>query len=100
MSADVSTEEQMAHLAEGSCGCHDSWDQCPCADSGHFPGCTCCPLGTGLCGPKSGQELLRDLACEVWAWDNPIDMPMPGMIPDMLARLAADRDVTYLGDPE
>lgn len=36
------------------CDCHDSWDQCPCADDGHPKdgSCDCCPLGTGLCGPK------------------------------------------------
>lgn len=46
-------EEQRAHLDEGSCGCHDSWDQCPCAEGGHPAdgSCNCCPLGTGLCGP-------------------------------------------------
>ena len=46
-------EEQRAHLDEGSCGCHDSWDQCPCAEGGHPAdgSCGCCPLGTGLCGP-------------------------------------------------
>ena len=52
MSAKVSHAEQLAHLNEGTCQCHDSWDQCPCAEGGHFPGCNCCPLGTGLCGPK------------------------------------------------
>lgn len=36
------------------CDCHDSWDQCPCADGGHPAdgSCDCCPLGTGLCGPR------------------------------------------------
>jgi len=52
MSAKVSHAEQLAHLNEGTCQCHDSWDQCPCAEGGHLPGCNCCPLGTGLCGPK------------------------------------------------
>ena len=47
-------EEQRAHLDEGSCRCHDSWDQCPCAEGGHPTdgSCNCCPLGTGLCGPR------------------------------------------------
>lgn len=47
-------DRQMAHLEEGLCDCHDSWDQCPCADAGHPAdgSCDCCPLGTGLCGPK------------------------------------------------
>lgn len=46
-------KEQRAHLDEGSCGCHDSWDQCPCAEGGHPAdgSCNCCSLGTGLCGP-------------------------------------------------
>lgn len=46
-------DEQRAHLDEGSCRCHDSWDQCPCAEGGHPAdgSCGCCPLGTGLCGP-------------------------------------------------
>ena len=36
------------------CDCHDSWDQCPCAEAGHPAdgSCGCCDLGTGLCGPK------------------------------------------------
>lgn len=42
--------DQDAHLESGTCACHDSWDQCPCADDGHSPGCGCCPGGTGLCG--------------------------------------------------
>jgi len=35
-----------------TCDCHDSWDQCPCAEGGHpvDGSCGCCPLGTGLCG--------------------------------------------------
>ncbi len=32
-----------------ACDCHDSWDQCPCAEAGHFKECACC--GTGICGP-------------------------------------------------
>lgn len=45
--------DQSAHLydPDRKCECHDSWDQCPCADGGHFPNCGCCPGGTGLCGP-------------------------------------------------
>lgn len=44
--------DQREHLSasDRTCNCHDSWDQCPCADGGHFPGCDCCPGGTGLCG--------------------------------------------------
>lgn len=35
------------------CDCHDSWDQCPCAEGNHPTdgSCNCCPRGTGLCGP-------------------------------------------------
>lgn len=83
--------EQVAHLNEGSCGCHDSWDQCPCAEAGHSPGCECCPLGTGLCGPKSELELLRDLAAECWAHDTD-DSPFPGRIPELLDALASKVD--------
>lgn len=43
--------DQTAHLDSGTCGCHDSWDQCPCAEGGHIAGCNCCPGGTGICGP-------------------------------------------------
>lgn len=43
---------QSWHFAH--CDCHDSWDQCPCAEAGHPAdgSCDCCDLGTGLCGPK------------------------------------------------
>jgi hypothetical protein len=43
-------QRQIEHFKE--CDCHDSWDQCPCADGGHPADrpCGCCPLGTGLCG--------------------------------------------------
>ena len=36
-----------------TCDCHDSWDQCPCAEGGHplDRDCGCCPLGAGICGP-------------------------------------------------
>ena len=45
--------DQRAHLDDPNrtCDCHDSWDQCPCAEGGHVAGCNCCPGGTGLCGP-------------------------------------------------
>lgn len=40
-------EKQAQHFAE--CDCHDSWDQCPCADGHPTDGsCGCC--GDGLCG--------------------------------------------------
>jgi hypothetical protein len=44
--------EETEHFRK--CGCHDSWDQCPCADAGHPKdgSCDCCWLGTGLCGPR------------------------------------------------
>ena len=43
----------------GRCDCHDSWDQCPCAEAGHPAdgSCGCCDLGTGLCGPKPTVEV-------------------------------------------
>jgi hypothetical protein len=62
--------DQMAHLRapDRTCECHDSWDQCPCAESGHFPGCNCCPGGTGLCGP---------LPCDdPWHWTTG-ELPQP-----------------------
>lgn len=45
------------------CGCHDSWDQCPCAEGGHPAdgSCGCCPLGTGICGPMPSDRLYLDL---------------------------------------
>jgi len=48
----VSPDELNEHFK--TCLCHDSWDQCPCADGGHPAdhSCGCCPLGTGLCGPR------------------------------------------------
>jgi hypothetical protein len=85
MTPDVTYEQQIAHLSEGNCDCHDSWDQCPCAEAGHFPGCSCCPLGSGLCGPKSADELLRDLAVECWQWDD--GEALPGQIPDLLSKI-------------
>lgn len=36
------------------CDCHDSWDQCPCAEAGHPKDydCGCCEFGIGLCGER------------------------------------------------
>lgn len=36
------------------CDCHDAWDKCSCASAGHprDGSCTCCDLGTGICGPR------------------------------------------------
>lgn len=44
------------------CDCHDSWDQCPCAEAGHplDRDCGCCPLGVGLCGPLPTAAQRRD----------------------------------------
>lgn len=56
-------DDLAAHFRE--CDCHDSWDQCPCADGGHPKdgSCDCCPRGTGICGPR--PEPVRDLAAKV-----------------------------------
>lgn len=42
------------------CGCHDSWDQCPCESDGHPAdgSCNCCDLDPG-CGPKPKQKAAR-----------------------------------------
>ena len=50
--------DQLEHLnaPDRTCDCHDSWDQCPCAEYGHSPNCGCCPGGTGLCGPLPCPE--------------------------------------------
>ena len=42
------TDEQLGHFKV--CDCHDSWDQCPCAEGGHPADglCNCC--GDGICG--------------------------------------------------
>ena len=63
MSTDTPTPERddlAQHFKE--CGCHDSWDQCPCADSGHpvDGSCGCCPRGDGLCGPRPERVTLTD----------------------------------------
>ena len=50
-------DDLAAHFRE--CDCHDSWDQCPCTESGHplDGSCGCCPRGTGLCGPFPLQAI-------------------------------------------
>lgn len=57
--AAVERAAREADLAEHfkECDCHDSWDQCPCADAGHPAdgSCDCCPRGTGLCGPRKAS---------------------------------------------
>ncbi len=52
MSHNAEKDDLAQHFKE--CDCHDSWDQCPCADAGHPAdgSCDCCPRGTGLCGPR------------------------------------------------
>jgi len=45
---------RLLHFRE--CGCHDSWDQCPCAGGGHHDDCDCC--GLGICGPLARADAI------------------------------------------
>lgn len=79
--------DQRAHLDDPNrtCDCHDSWDQCPCAEGGHVAGCNCCPGGTGLCGPLPCRDCT----------DGKIDMARLIAVGAAAVAALTERDAAY-----